>query len=206
VNICLLGASGRVGSIILENILNHHHQVRALVRVSKKLNKLSTDLTIIEGNVLNEVDVASCMNGSDVVISALNTGGCSTISQSMEIIIKMMKKQGIKRIVTIGTAGILQSCMEPCLYRFQSSESKRKTTRDAEDHLKAYLQLKDSTLDWTIVCPTYLPIGERIGIYRYQKDILPENATSISVYDTGDFTYQQLFTNEFIGYRVGLTY
>ena len=206
VNICLFGATGRVGSIILDHILNTHYPVRVLVRDSKKLNRISTNLTIIEGDVLTAEDVVTCINGTDVVISALNTDGFSTISKSMPIIIKTMKEQGIKRIITIGTAGILQSRTEPCLYRFQSSESKRTTTRDAEDHLQAYLLLKESGLDWTIVCPTYLPVGERIGVYRYEKDILPINATSISVYDTGDFAYQQLFTNEFIGFRVGLTY
>ena len=64
----------------------------------------------------------------------------------------------------------------------------------------------DSGLDWTVVCPTYLPIGERKGHYRYEKDFLPDNPSSISIYDTADFAFGQLFTNEFIGSRVGLTY
>jgi uncharacterized protein len=206
VNICLFGATGRVGSVILENILANHHSVKALVRDSSKLNRSEPGITIINGNILNESNLATTMTGTDTVISALNTDGTTTLSESMPLIIRNMKMQGIKRIITIGTAGILQARSEPHLYRFQSSESRRKSTRDAEEHLFAYLILKNSGLDWTIVCPTYLPVGKRIGIYRYCKDVLPENPTSISIFDTGDFAYQQLFSDEFIGTRVGLTY
>lgn len=205
-NICLFGATGRVGSIILKNALLDNHSVQVLVRNPHKLNNHSHDLTIIEGNVLNEIDVASALQGSDIIISALNTDGGTTLSDSTPFIIKQMEKQGQKRIITIGTAGILQARTAPSLYRFQSSESRRKSTKDAKEHLKAFLMLRQSHLDWTIVCPTYLPTGERIGTYRYEKDILPENPSSISIFDTADFAYQQLFSKEFNHCRVGLTY
>ncbi|WML57260.1 NAD(P)H-binding protein [Neobacillus sp. PS2-9] len=205
-NICLLGATGRVGSVILENALEHKLSVKVLVRDRSKLQVTSDGLTVREGNVLNEKDLALTMMGSTVVISTLNTDKSTTLSESMPLIIKQMKHHGIKRIITVGTAGILQARSAPHLYRFQSLESKRTSTRDAEEHLKAYLLLKDSGLEWTIVCPTYLPIGVRVGQYRYEQDFLPENPSSISIYDTGDFTFQQLFSNEFIGARVGLTY
>ncbi|MFJ7728009.1 NAD(P)-dependent oxidoreductase [Neobacillus sp. NPDC097160] len=205
-NICLLGATGRVGSVILENALSHHLSVHAVVRDSEKFNKVAAGLTVTEGNVLNEEVIAQALYGKDAVISALNTDGGTTLSDSMPVIIKHMKRNGMTRIITIGTAGILQARSAPHLYRFQSAESKRKSTKDAEEHLKAYLLLKDSGLDWTVVCPTYLPVGERLGTYRYEKDVLPENPSSISVYDTGDFAFQQLFSDEFIEARVGLTY
>ncbi|SMQ66342.1 Putative NADH-flavin reductase [Bacillus sp. OV166] len=205
-NICLFGATGRVGTIILENAMSQQHSVTALVRDMKKLNNIGAGLKVKTGNVLNETDITNSLTGSDVVISTLNTNGTTTLSESMPLIIKHMKEQEIKRIITIGTAGILQARSAPHLYRFQSSESKRKSTRDAEEHLKAYLMLKDSGLDWTVVCPTYLPVGERKGYYRYEKDFLPDHPSSISIYDTADFAFQQLFNNQFIGSRVGLTY
>jgi uncharacterized protein len=206
VNICLFGATGRVGTIILENALSDQHTVQALVRDPEKHNRQAAGLKVTAGNVLNETDLANSLTGSDVVISALNTDGTTTLSESMPLIIKHIKKQGIKRIITIGTAGILQARSAPHLYRFQSSESKRKSTRDAEEHLKAYLLLEESGLDWTVVCPTYLPVGKRIGKFRYEEDFLPDDPSSISIYDTGDFAYQQLFSKQFIGKRVGLTY
>jgi putative NADH-flavin reductase len=206
VRICLFGATGRVGSVILENALLNQSFVQAIVRDPNKLNRKSKNVNVIKGNALNEAVIANSIKGTDAVISALNTNGSTTLSDSMPLIIKHMKEIGIKRIITIGTAGILQARTAPHLYRFQSTESRRTSTKDAEEHLKAYLLLKDSGLDWTVVCPTYLPVGDRIGTYRYERNFLPENPSSISIFDTGDFAYQQLFTDEFIGSRVGLTY
>ncbi len=206
-NVCLFGATGRVGSVLLDNALAEHHSVQVLVRDGSQRNQEPDGrLSVHVGNVLNGADVDAAVRGADVVVSALNTGGGMILSESMPLIIRNMRKRGIKRIITIGTAGILQARSEPHLYRFQSSESRRTTTKDAEDHLRAYLLLKDSGLDWTVVCPTYLPKGVRVGKYRYEKDLLPENPSSISIYDTADFAYQQLFSNEFIMSRVGLTY
>lgn len=204
--ICVLGATGRVGKVIVENALKNHHTVRVLVRDQEKLALKDPNLTTVIGNALNESDLASAITGADAVISALSTDGSKTLSDSMPLIISQMEANRINRIITIGTAGILQARSKPSLFRFQSTESKRKSTDAAEDHLKAYLSLKNTNLDWTIICPTYLPIGERIGVYRFEKDFLPENPTSISIYDTGDFAYQQLFSSKFIGCRVGLTY
>jgi putative NADH-flavin reductase len=206
VNISLLGATGRVGSIILENALVNNHFVHILVRDKSKVRITHPNLKIVEGNALNEKALSEVITGSDAVISALNTDGTTTLSESMPMIIHQMKNNLISRIITIGTAGILQARSNPSLYRFQSAESKRKTTKDAEEHLKAYLQLKNSGLDWTVVCPTYLPIGERLGIYRYEKNFLPEDPSSISVYDTADFAFLQLENQQFIQSRVGLTY
>lgn len=204
--ICLLGSTGRVGSIILKNLINHGLAVNVLVRDKNRLSTNSSLVTNVEGNVFNQSDLRNVIEGTDIVISALNTDGTNTLSVSTPMIIEEMKVGNCKRIITIGTAGILQARSEPHLYRFQSKESKRKTTKDAEEHLKAYLCLKESGLEWTVVCPTYLPVGERIGKYRYEKEFLPDHPSSISVYDTADFACKQIWDKQFIRYRVGLTY
>ena len=134
--------------------------------------------------------------GIDVVISALSTDGATTLSESMPHIIEAMENEGIQRIITIGTAGILQSRTTPDVLRYQSSESKRKLTRAAEDHHKAYELLNQSSLQWTIVCPTYLPDGDRLGEYRVERDFLPVDGVKIHVSDTAEFTYKQINSNE----------
>lgn len=206
VNICILGATGRVGSVILKNSLKAGHSVTALVRNPTSISNTSMELNLIIGNALNKSDLHQAMKNADLIFCALNTDGNSTLSTSMPLIIESMNKNNIKRIIAIGTAGILQSRAEPDLYRFQSKESRNRSTIAAEDHLKAYLQLKESQLDWTIVCPTYLPEGQRMGKYRFEKDMLPVDGLSISIYDTGDFAFQQAFSNQFIHSRVGIAY
>ena len=45
---------------------------------------------------------------------------------------------------------------------------------------------EQSKLEWTIVCPTYLPDGERLGKYRTESNYLPEGGIEISVSDTAE--------------------
>jgi uncharacterized protein len=205
-NILILGATGRVGSQLVTYALHDRHHVTVLVRTPEKIQINSENLTIIQGNVLNKNDIVRAMHGIDVVISALNTDGTNTLSESMPLIIKAMENEGIQRIITIGTAGILQSRTTPTVLRYQSSESKRKSTRAAQEHHKVYDTLKQSALDWTIVCPTYLPVGKRVGKYRIERDFLPEDGVEISVPDTAEFAYSLIKTSDYIKSRVGIAY
>lgn len=205
-NILLLGATGRVGSQIVTYALQDRHHITVLVRTPEKLQINNENLTIIQGNVLNKDDIVRAMHGIDVVISALNTDGTTTLSESMPLIIEAMENEGIKRLISIGTAGILQSRTTPNSLRYQSSESKRKSTRAAKEHHKVYDILRQSNLEWTIVCPTYLPDGERVGKYRIDRNFLPEGGTEISVSDTAEFTFRQIKTSDYIKSRVGIAY
>jgi len=202
----MLGATGRVGSEVVNYALGDGHKVTALVRTPEKIQLKNENLTIIKGNVLNKEDIAGAIQGIDVVISALGTDGTTTLSESMPHIIEMMEKESVLRIITVGTAGILQSRTSPELLRYQSSESKRKLTRAAEEHHKVYDLLKNSILQWTIVCPTYLPDGARLGEYRMERDYLPVDGVKIHVPDAAEFTYKQITSNKFINSRVGIAY
>jgi len=206
-NLLILGATGRVGSEVLRHALREGHEVTVLVRNPDNLAGLDLDrLRVIVGNVLHAADIEAAMQGADAVISALSTDGTDTLSQGMPLIITAMKNTGVCRIVSVGTAGILQSRVSPDLLRYQSSESKRALTRAAEEHHQVYTLLEQSELDWTIVCPTYLPDGERLGSYRIEANFLPENGTQISVADTADYVYQQVFSREHLHTRVGIAY
>ncbi|KMZ43517.1 MULTISPECIES: SDR family oxidoreductase [Bacillales] len=203
----LLGATGRVGSHILDYASKDGHEITVLVRsVDKLLHPAAENLRVLTGNVLDQKDVASAMRGVDAVISALGTDKATTLSEGTPYIIEAMKREGVSRIITVGTAGILQSRVSPDLLRYQSSESRQKLTRAAEEHHKAYSLLEQSELDWTIVCPTYLPDGEYTGTYRVEAHQLPEDGMQISVPDTAEFTYQQLSRSEYMRARVGIAY
>lgn len=205
-NILVLGATGRVGSQIVNYALHDRHHVTVLVRTPEKIQINNENLTIIQGNVLNKDDIILAMHEIDVVISALNTDGTTTLSESMPLIIEIMENERIKRIITVGTAGILQSRTTPNSLRYQSSESKQKSTRAAKEHHKVFDMLKQSTLEWTIVCPTYLPDGVRVGKYRIDRDFLPESGAKISVQDTAEFTFKQIKASDYIKSRVGIAY
>jgi len=205
-NILILGATGRVGGHILTYALHNRHHVTVLIRTPEKIKLTNGNLTIIQGNVLNNDDLTLSIQGNDVVISALSTDGTTTLSQSTPLLINAMINQGVKRIITIGTAGILQSRITPNLLRYQSSESKRKSTSAAEEHHIVFNLLKQSDLEWTIVCPTYLTDGNRLSKYRVERNFLPDGGIEISVQDTAEFAYNQICSTDYIKTRVGIAY
>ncbi|MCK1987805.1 SDR family oxidoreductase [Lysinibacillus fusiformis] len=204
--ILVLGATGRVGRQIVEFALQDQHEVTTFVRDSHKLQLDNKNLHMFQGNVLNKKDLEQAMVNVDVVVSALNTDGNDTLSSSISLILEVMEQYTIKRIITIGTAGILQSRVSPTILRYQSTESKRKSTFAAKEHQYVFEQLHDSNVDWTIVCPTYLPDGSFTGVYRVERNFLPEGGSEISVADTASFAYQQIFSKEFVKTRVGIAY
>ncbi|GGE60763.1 NAD(P)-dependent oxidoreductase [Priestia taiwanensis] len=204
--ICILGSTGRVGSELLQLALQDSHDIKVLVRDKNRLTVSHRNLHIIEGNVLDENDVKKVLKETDIVISALGTDGNGTLSKCMLHIIKHMKEEEIGRIITIGTAGILQARTNPKIYRFQSEESKRRSTTAAEDHLAAYLSLKSSGLCWTNICPTHLIDGEKTGTYRTEVDMLPLNGSKITVGDTAHFTWSLVKKEGYENSRVGIAY
>ncbi|KIL45578.1 NAD(P)-dependent oxidoreductase [Jeotgalibacillus soli] len=202
--IALFGGSGRVGSILLETMLNDGHEVSVISR--KPLSAAQSRIYTIIGDATKQEDVFHTIKECDAVVSALGTDKNEVISKSLVHILNAMRLENVSKIITIGTAGIVDSKIEPGKFRFHSSESSRRLTTAAEDHCKGYLMLKQSKMRWTIVCPTYLPDGERIGNYRLEKNTLPDNPSSISIYDTADFAYSLLKNTEYERCRVGITY
>lgn len=205
-NILVLGATGRVGTQVVSRAIDNGNQVTALIRNPDKMKIAHKNLKVIEGNVLNKDDILNAMSGVDLVVSALSTDGTTTLSQSTPLIIEGMKTFGIKRIIIVGTAGILQSRVSPDLLRYQSSESRNRSTRATEEHHKVYNFLAESDLKWTIVCPTYLSDSEATGNYRIERNFLPTDGVMVSVQDVGEFITRLISASDYINTRVGIAY
>lgn len=202
--LAIFGATGRVGGEILKRALADGHHVKALVR-SEKL-ETHPNLEIILGDIRNAEDIEKTIAETTVVFSAVGTDRTTTLSEAAPLIVKSMESHHIKRVITIGTAGILDSRLSPGLLRYEGGDSKRKLTFAAEEHEAVYRLFEKTELEWTIVCPTYLPDGEVRGNYRAEKDLLPEEGKEITVGDTAEFAYHQLESPEFVQRRVGLAY
>lgn len=205
-NIALLGATGRVGQAFIKEAQKHGHmEIFALVRSAGTVLPIP-EKHIITGNARRREDVSRLISEADTVVSCLGTDGDDTLSAAMTHIIDGMKRHRVQRLITIGTAGILQSRLMPDQYRFESAESKRKSTRAAKEHARVYEMLLAEDLDWTIICPTYLPDGDAAGVYRFEQDRLPEDGAEITVGDTAHFLYRELISPQFVRKRVGLAY
>ncbi|QKS70720.1 NAD(P)H-binding protein [Paenalkalicoccus suaedae] len=208
-HVVIFGATGRVGKELVTLCLRNDYSVTAFARSIDKLSDLPSELTsrldIIEGNVRVKEDVYRALSSKpDLVVSCLSTDKTDTLSVSSTHLIEGMKEFDLNRFIAVSTAGILRAKSEPSLYRFDSSESNRKTTRAAREHATVFEAFQATSINWTFFCPTYLPDGEATGSVMYELDFQPEGAKQITVGDTAAFVFEHLTNKEFFHKRVGI--
>src|SRR6478735_1080868 len=110
--IALIGATGFVGAVILQEALNRGHEVTAIVRNPEKL-QAHPKLHPLKGNVYNVDEVARLVAGHNAVISAFNPGWSNPDIYNEQVkgtraIINGVKKAGITRLLFVGGAGSLE--------------------------------------------------------------------------------------------------
>ncbi|WGQ08425.1 NAD(P)-dependent oxidoreductase [Pedobacter gandavensis] len=110
--VSLIGASGFVGAHLLTELLNRGHQVTGIVRNAAQVKENNAQLTVKAVDVLNTVELAEAIKGSDAVISAFNAGWTNPnlyddFLAGSEAIQKAVKDAGVPRLIVIGGAGSL---------------------------------------------------------------------------------------------------
>jgi len=160
----VFGASGRTGSEILVRALNEGYKVNAFCRDKKKVTITNDNLKIIEGNILNTDDVFSAVNGSTYVISAIGTLPPHEdifCYDAMKNIIYAMYEYKVKRLVCITGAMIGDFVPNQSWFmKFMTRMYNKKKPLAALDRLKQELAVKASKLNWTLVKPPRLNMGE----------------------------------------------
>jgi hypothetical protein len=110
--IALIGATGFVGSAILQEALHRGHEVTAIVRHPEKVPP-HPKLRPHKADVQKEGEVTQSIAGHDAVISAFNPGWSNPDIYNQQIkgtraIIDGVKKAGVKRPLFVGGAGSLE--------------------------------------------------------------------------------------------------
>ncbi|WP_448635836.1 NAD(P)-dependent oxidoreductase [Pedobacter panaciterrae] len=109
----LIGASGFVGTAILEELLNRGHEVTAIVRSPEKIKIDNNNLFVKGVDVNDTLALIETLKGSDAVISAYNSGWTNPnlyhdFIAGSEAIQKAVKASGVDRLIVVGGAGSLE--------------------------------------------------------------------------------------------------
>ena len=179
-NIALIGATGFVGSRILDEALNRGHHVTALVRKPEAVAP-RPNLTATGVDVLDVATLAEALKGHDVVISAFNPGrqtpGGDEVTQlhvaGHEAIIAAARRSGVKRFLAVGGAASLRTADGSEYLDSPDFPKEYEAFKGGIRGTRAlYYLLKDETdLDWVFLAPSvFLTPGERTGRYRTGKD------------------------------------
>jgi putative NADH-flavin reductase len=154
--VALIGASGFVGSCILNELLSRGHQVTGIVRNVEKVS-LKNDLLTLKETDVTDIDLlVDAISGVDAVISSYNAGWTNPnlyhdFLEGSKGIQKAVKTAGIDRLIVIGGAGSLQIDGKQLVDGPDFPESIKPGATAARDYLNF---LKDEKkLKWTFFSP-----------------------------------------------------
>ena len=105
--IVLIGASGFVGSALLNEALNRGFEVTAVVRHPEKIKIENENLKVVKADVSALDEVGAVCKGADTVISAFNPGwnNPDIYDETIKVyltIIDGVKKAGVNRFLMVG--------------------------------------------------------------------------------------------------------
>lgn len=195
-NVVLIGATGFVGSAVLNELLARGHKVTAVVRNAAKLSK-NDNLTAVEEDVANVDAIANIAKGKDAVISAYNPGWNNPdikrlIEENYPKIVEAVKKSGVQRLLIVGGAGTL--FVKPGLRVVDSGFVPAEIMDGVRPLGEFYLNFltKEHDLDWVFFSPAGAfedaDKGKRTGKFRLGKDdLIVDLATGTSHISVQDY-------------------
>ena len=189
--VALLGATGFVGSALLNEALDRGHVVTAIVRDGEKLEKRE-GLTAKAGDVYDTASLATLIRGHEAVISAFNAGWKNPNLYDDQVrgtasIIAAIKKAGLKRALWVGGAGGLE--VAPGVRVVDSPDMPLWVKPGSLAMIDALDQLrKEPELEWSYLSPSAdMKPGERTGQFRLGSDRLLVDATGQSTISVQDY-------------------
>lgn len=200
----VFGASGRVGRRLCERARSDGHSVTAFVRTAESA---PAGVDVVEGDVTDADAVAAAIGEQDAVCSALGPDDdedTSAVTDGIGHIVTAMEASGVDRLVAVSAAGILQAT--PHRLRLELPEFPTELAPIAAAHETVYERLRESELDWTLVCPPQMPDGASTNHYQTAVDYLPDGGQSVTTGDVAAFVYDTLVEGTHIRERVGIAY
>ena len=200
-NVLLIGATGFVGSAVLNELVSRGHKVTAVVRNIEKLSK-SDLVDAVKEDVANVDAIAKLAEGKDAIISAYNPGWtnpdiATLISENYPKILEAAKKSGVERLLIVGGAGTLFCA--PGLRVVDSGAIPEEIMGGVRPLGDFYLNtlMNENDIDWVFFSPAgvFDQQGKKTGNYRLGKDDLivdAEGNSHISVQDYADAMVNEL--------------
>jgi putative NADH-flavin reductase len=201
----IFGATGRVGSLLVERCLAAGYEVTALVRTPAKF-AYRDRVRVVEGSVFDPQAVRRTVAGADVVLSALGARSLKkedVLERAVPLIVQAMQAEGVRRIIVLGSAGALaDSLKKQAAWRrwfVQKIVYNTVLKWAVASQIDQWKTLSASGLDFTMVMPPMLLNGAGRGTYRIDGEALPRGGSRIARADVADFMMDQIGNPQWVG-------
>ncbi|MGC4103600.1 NAD(P)-dependent oxidoreductase [Ferruginibacter sp.] len=207
-NMIVFGAGSITGKQLVQQALLKGHTVKAFGRnVFSEFEQDTKNLLLVKGALFDEGEVATAIKGCDAVLSALggsNDTSDKTRTLGIKNIIAQMKKNGVARIVAVADKAVLNADENTLIVDTEAYP--KENVALAKEQEKVYDSLKDSGLDWTLLCPPAILPQPATGIFNTRADYPPEpDNDTINAGDLALCMLNAVSKNEFVKQRVGIS-
>jgi uncharacterized protein len=210
--IAILGASGWIGSHIVNEAKARGHSVIALVRDTNKIDNDGVEVRQFDLLDTN-ANLATATEGVDAVISAIGgraIGNHEIVKNTALKLLQELPQAGIERLLWVGGAGSLEVAPGVELISVSEFPEEYKPESIAMGEALAVFRQTDSALNWTFISPAaeIFP-GEKEQNYRIGKDELlmdEEGKCRISVSDYAVAMIDELENSVYPKQRIGVAY
>lgn len=203
----VLGATGGIGSKVVEEALAAGHEVTAVARHPSAIKIKHERLEVIQGDVLTPVTFRDAIAGKDAVVSSVGArdlAPTSVYSEGVANIMKAMQAGRVRRLFCISASGL-----DPAIW-WQKLAAKlvlwRMLKHMYTDLVRMENEVIASDLDWTILRPPQLTNGPRTGRYQAVVNQQLKHGSRISRADVADYIVNHLNDRTTYGGIVELAY
>jgi putative NADH-flavin reductase len=167
----IFGATGRIGTRLVEQALDQGHEVVAVVRDPARLAVPAQDrLRVVTADVADPDAVLPAVTGADAVLSALGprgTGPTTIQHDGARSALKAMRTAGVRRYLMVSAAGLVVEPEDGPVTRLVLKPLLGRVLRNSfADLRRAEEEVRAADVDWTIVRPPRLTDKDFTGRYR----------------------------------------
>ena len=184
-NVIVIGASGSLASVVIEELEKQDDvNLTLFLRNRGRLHKqYSSDVAIIEGDVMDYLKLKEALEGQDIVYINL-VGNLEAMTRN---IVKAMKECNVNRVIGISSIGIYNIPLTSNLIPYR----------------KLADTLEESGLDCTVIRPDWFTYGNEVD-YHITRKGEPEVGGALSRKSIATFISEiiknpELYKNENLG-------
>lgn len=197
--IALIGATGKAGKYILQQLLTSGYAVNALVRKPEQFTISHPQLQIVPGDVKDAETIDLLIKDCPAVISALGQRAGEPLCTALAArhIINAMHKQGCKRFIFLAGLNLdAPGDQKSEVNQVKSAWMRQNYPEAVADKQTAYELMAESDIDYTMI---RLPLIEQTDEQRKLiVDLHDCPGEVISTADLAAFIVQQLSDSDYI--------